>query len=129
MDITHLAREVERTKQQYERAVRALADALGPLAFSGPVNRPTASKPHRRRSGPSVASRVLQLIQADPDGATRAELVSKLGSDSAVHAALKQAKRKGLAENVDGRWKTPKPKAPPVKARRKGAPGAVAAPA
>jgi DNA-binding transcriptional ArsR family regulator len=102
MDIVQLAKDVERKKLEYDKAVRALAEALGPSSFSAP-------KVERRRgprTGPSVAQRVLELVKADPDGVTRGQLLEVLKAPGAIHSALKKFRAEGLIEPVgQGRWR------------------------
>jgi hypothetical protein len=117
MDIIQLAKEVERKRDEYQNAVRALAEALGPLAFQpldppAPVVRqeahhePQAAPQFRTyRKGPTASQRVLEAIQKAPAGLPRSALIQAVGNPGAVHSALKKHKAAGLVESVDGVWR------------------------
>lgn len=104
MDIIRLAKAAEYHKLEYQKALKALTEAL---TSAGPS---VVSRRRKPRSGPSISQQVLDLIKADPDGLTRGQILEKIPNPGAVHSALKKHKAEGLIDSVDGRWQVVKPR-------------------
>lgn len=100
------AQRVERARAE----LKAAEEDFAALTQGKPISRARPGpKPKGKGSGgPSVSSRVLELVlNAGPGGIERKDIVKSLGKtrEVAIHSALKVHQGKRRVENANGRWK------------------------